>query len=67
MNRMLFLLTLTVISSLHLRDACSTEPIVIAQQRELFVDDHLVQATDGITFQLHQAETGFTSSDGLNP
>ena len=30
-------------------------PVAIGQQRELFIDDHLIQTTDGITFKLNQA------------
>ena len=56
MIRSLFLLTLPILVSFHSPTSYGEAPVDIGQQRELFVDDHLVHATEGITFQLHQAE-----------
>ncbi|MGI9444931.1 MAG: hypothetical protein ACR2N1_20825, partial [Rubripirellula sp.] len=36
--------------------AISEDAIPIGQQRELFIDDYLIDTTNGITFQLHQAK-----------
>ena len=37
-------------------DSDGGEPINIGNQRELWVDDHLIADTDGITLQLHQPQ-----------
>ena len=56
MKPIFFLLVQLVVAPFTIVDSHGGEPINIGNQRELWVDDHLIAETDGITLQLHQPQ-----------